>query len=364
MVNNHYRWDFIGLSTDDKPTSETSEKVVNGSTFYCSDTSKLYVYCDGTWYERKPLGGGGGGGGSYTAGYGIDIDNDEISVDSDVIATKQDLSSKQNTLTAGTNVTISNDTISATDTTYSDFTGTDGTAAGSAGLVPAPATTDAGKFLSASGLWEAVQGGGGGGIKILTTADYNYPVSNPTRIALWRLPEGIYTLQSSISVCASDNVVADYRMDRGDITIVTNDPVSSNKAVYITHCTGNKGLIYKTSNGSTSQVWNPPADVVNNLSSTSTNSALTAKQGKILNDKIGDLSTLATTVKTSAVAAINELAQGGGGQITPLSDSSAPTTATVGTLGKIFIDTTNADAYMCVAVDDVTPSYTWKKITA
>ena len=62
MVNTHYRWDFIGLSTDDKPTSEASEKVVNGSTFYCSDTSKLYVYCDGTWYERKPLGGGGGGG--------------------------------------------------------------------------------------------------------------------------------------------------------------------------------------------------------------------------------------------------------------------------------------------------------------
>lgn len=62
MVAQKYRWDFIGLSTDTKPTPETSEKVVNGSTFYCSDTSKLYVYCDGTWYERKALGGGGGGG--------------------------------------------------------------------------------------------------------------------------------------------------------------------------------------------------------------------------------------------------------------------------------------------------------------
>ena len=62
MVSQKYRWDFIGLSTDTKPTSETSDKVVNGSTFYCSDTSKLYVYCDGTWYERKALGGGGGGG--------------------------------------------------------------------------------------------------------------------------------------------------------------------------------------------------------------------------------------------------------------------------------------------------------------
>lgn len=60
MVAQHYRWDFVGLSTDTKPTPETSEKVVDGSTFYCSDTSKLYVFCKTTWYERKPLGGGGG----------------------------------------------------------------------------------------------------------------------------------------------------------------------------------------------------------------------------------------------------------------------------------------------------------------
>lgn len=57
----HYRWDFVGLSTDTKPTPETSEKVVNGSTYYESDTSKLYVFCDTEWYERQPLGGGGGG---------------------------------------------------------------------------------------------------------------------------------------------------------------------------------------------------------------------------------------------------------------------------------------------------------------
>lgn len=51
------------------------------------------------------------------------------------------------------------------------------------------------------------------------------------------------------------------------------------------------------------------------------------------------------------------------GYVDPTTDSSAPTTATVGRLGQIFIDTTNADAYMCVAVDTVTPSYTWKKIS-
>ena len=59
MVKNHYRWDFIGLSTDTKPTAETSENVTDGSTFYESNTSKLYVYCRGNWYEKTAEGGGG-----------------------------------------------------------------------------------------------------------------------------------------------------------------------------------------------------------------------------------------------------------------------------------------------------------------
>lgn len=102
MVNNHYRWDFIGLSTDVKPTPSTSLKVVDGSTFYCSDTSKLYVYCKNNWYERKPLGSGGG---SYTAGTGITIADDTISVDTTTIQEK---------LTAGTGIDITGNTISAT----------------------------------------------------------------------------------------------------------------------------------------------------------------------------------------------------------------------------------------------------------
>ena len=44
-------------------------------------------------------------------------------------------------------------TIELTDTTYEDFTGTDGTTAGAAGLVPAPGATDAGKYLKADGTW-------------------------------------------------------------------------------------------------------------------------------------------------------------------------------------------------------------------
>ena len=61
VTENHYRWDFIGLSTDDKPTPATSERVVDGSTYYTSDDSKLYVFCKDQWYEKIPIGGGGGG---------------------------------------------------------------------------------------------------------------------------------------------------------------------------------------------------------------------------------------------------------------------------------------------------------------
>ena len=129
MVEQHYRWDFIGLSTDTKPTPEDSEKVVNGSTFYCSDTSKLYVFCKDTWYEKVVSGGGGG------------------TSDFDQLSNRP----KYN------GVTMSSTTDIPEVKTYSDFVGTDGTATGTAGLVPAPATTDAGKFLNADGVWESVE---------------------------------------------------------------------------------------------------------------------------------------------------------------------------------------------------------------
>ena len=45
------RWDFIGLSSESKPTTAT-KRVVDGSTFYEADTSKLYIWCQGTWYEK------------------------------------------------------------------------------------------------------------------------------------------------------------------------------------------------------------------------------------------------------------------------------------------------------------------------
>ena len=64
-------------------------------------------------------------GSTYTAGTGIDITSDVISVDTTVVATQTDLAGKQNALTAGSNITITGDTISATDTTYQAGSGID-----------------------------------------------------------------------------------------------------------------------------------------------------------------------------------------------------------------------------------------------
>lgn len=73
------------------------------------------------------------------------------------------LTINQNNVSKGTFTANDSDnvTVNLTDTTYSAFTGTDGNTAGTSGLVPAPATTDAGKFLKADGTWDTAGGGGG-----------------------------------------------------------------------------------------------------------------------------------------------------------------------------------------------------------
>lgn len=70
------------------------------------------------------------------------------------------LSDLANIKTIGNNLTLdANGELSATDTVYNDFTGTDGVNAGTSGLVPAPAVSDAGKYLKADGTWGTVSGG-------------------------------------------------------------------------------------------------------------------------------------------------------------------------------------------------------------
>lgn len=49
---NSIRYDFIGLSTDEKPTPNNSSRVVDGSTYFAADTSELYFWTNNQWYKK------------------------------------------------------------------------------------------------------------------------------------------------------------------------------------------------------------------------------------------------------------------------------------------------------------------------
>lgn len=108
----------------------------------------------------------------------IDIDADGNATVNEITTAAGSLTSqmaaKQNKLTAGDNITIDGDTISSTDTKYNNFTGATAQEAGTAGLVPAPETTESDKFLKGDGTWATPSGGGGSAnIVELTQAEYD-----------------------------------------------------------------------------------------------------------------------------------------------------------------------------------------------
>lgn len=188
---------------------------------------------------------------------------------------------------------------------YDDFVGTDGTTAGEAGLVPAPATTDAGKFLSASGLWEEVAAGGSG-ITELTTADYNYPTDNPQYVAMWLKDDGIYYAPNGVNAKTYRD---DTMGNRGGIMLVREE----NSLKYITRvqattisnnighyamtavCVTNAG----TSVGTEAHTV-MTGDSINNLTSNESRMPLAAAQGKVLKDMIDALPTGGVTELTTA----------------------------------------------------------------
>ena len=251
-------------------------------------------------------------------------------------ATDTLLAGKQDKLTAGANITIdAQNEISATDTTYSNFVGTDGVTAGTAGLVPAPATTDVGKFLKADGTWDTA---GGSGITELTSADYNWPTSGTaTSVALWLLDPGVYLWTEGTAISASTTIsVSDYRQaivgetdSNGykDITVVGNGTSGS------AHVNLMRGVYTQVSDGTS---------VTNGIS------ALTSSQRS-----------QNTGTSTTFVMSQNAVTNLVNGRI--MTNAGAPTTATVGTVGQLLEDTTNGKLYICT---DATNPYVWEEVGA
>lgn len=187
-------------------------------------------------------------------------------------------------------------TATTQDTTYSNFTGTDGQTAGASGLVPAPATTDAGKFLKADGTWDTAGGGSSSPFKELTTADYNYPTNNPNSVALWKLDPGIYYKADNVTARTDVNNLLTTNLN----TIVVGGPIDSgaNTIILAFGSAAVNGIPKEfsefvtnitTGAKSESDSFVPYRYVRNNLTAGSAGYVLDARQGKELKRLIDEL---------------------------------------------------------------------------
>ena len=144
----------------------------------------------------------------------------------------------------------------------------------------------------------------------LTTDDYNWPTSGTkTAVAWWLLPTGDYKGAAGVAIklFSSSNMPDQpiFRVQRSDDNRVSLQMFDARR----TDNAREFGLFF-TTNATNLNPTVTSISVRNNLtdSNLATHDALSSYQGYVLNNHIGNLSNLTTTAKTSAVAAINELA--------------------------------------------------------
>ena len=53
-MENDFRYDLVGLSTEEKPfATKAGTKLSDGSTYYEVDTGTFYILYNGIWYEQE-----------------------------------------------------------------------------------------------------------------------------------------------------------------------------------------------------------------------------------------------------------------------------------------------------------------------
>lgn len=272
---------------------------------------------------------------------------------------------------------------------YEDFVGTDGTAGGQNGLVPAPVATDAGKFLNANGSWEEVQAGptvvqttGTSTTDVMSQkavtdrlfASGHDPATSPNDVRISIGNPGYSGTGKGVTI-GCDTQTRTFNQNNvnimgwciGDSSVTIGSQAATTSGDRVSTVVGANA---KT--GGSSEYGS--AFGANAQTSNGVNGAV-ALGAYSLATQNGEVNVGSTVTKYGYNSSNYRLLTGlydpqsdhdaaTKGYVDPTTDSSAPTTATVGRLGQIQIDTTTATAYMCVAVDTVTPSYTWKQITA
>ena len=292
------------------------------------------------------------------------------------IASDNTISATDTTYTAGTNVQISSgNVISATDTTYNNFVGTDGVSAGTAGLVPAPATTDAGKFLKADGTWDTA--GGGGPTVVQTTGTSTTDVMSQkavtdtifvnNNIAQVRIGSTIPVGANSVTIGNSSSA-----QSNRSIAIGINSGATSSHGISIGmglakeagaisiggHSSSNLGALAKGAialgyGASTSNVGEM------NIGTNDVGYGYNSSNYRLLTGLYDPQSAHDAATKGYVDSIVVNYAT--------LTAAGAPTTITAATsVGQLYYDSTNDDYYYCSAIDTTdpqNPSYTWSALS-
>ena len=287
----------------------------------------------------------------------------------------------QSELTPGTNIQINNNTISATDTTYSNFTGTDGVDPGTAGLVPAPATTDAGKYLKADGTWDTVSAGptvvqttGTSQTDVMSqvaTSQLIYPSGYETSKTRIVIPAALTAQDGGISIGATKygvNSVLIGRAAGGSLSLGSGCTAVGSAAS--TH--GN----YSVAVGLGSSANNASSVAIGRLASSTHdfsialgyNSTTSRNYEVSVGSSVNNITSYIANVKDPQLAqdaATKNYTDNLTISYAAINNAGAPTTATEAKyIGQLYCDTTNSDLYYCSAItpqgtDPETYTYTW-----
>lgn len=165
---------------------------------------------------------------------------------------------------------------------------------------------------------------------VLTEADYNWPVENPNGIAFWLLSDGDYYAPYGLGFYPDSNI----RDTFGHYFSVWESSVAYYKMAFDVD-NGNK--IYLRSNSIYGS--NQPNYPIRVLTSLDLSQESGTSQSDVMSQK-----------------AVTDFING-----KIISNSGAPTTSTVGTVGQLLVDNTNGKLYICT---DATNPYVWEEVGA
>lgn len=180
-----------------------------------------------------------------------------------------------------------------------------------------------------SKLASIVKAAQAGGIKTLTTADYNWPTNNPDKLVFASLPSGVYIAGEDMLV-NYEGSGRQYDFKQGSILIKSGEDVFW-RALVVVGSQNNRNFQFFDSYGLYFST-----RLANNLTTDSDVQALSAAQGRKLNNKIEE-----------------RILNGG---------TSVPTTSTVGAVGTQYTCVNNGTPEVYVCTDTTGGTYTWTKI--